>query len=93
MNSASRTAARRTSTTRPSAIDSISPIPPKVNSVDVKDVSLYRLPQVLARLGISRSTWYEGINRGRFPAGYAISSRLRVWRSDEIDAVVASLLA
>lgn len=92
MTSASRAAARRATNYRPSEIESIIAPPKHLTGADVKDVSLYRLPQVLARLGISRSTWYDGIGRGRFPAGYAISPRLRVWRSDEIDAVVASLL-
>lgn len=93
MNSAFNAASSRTRTPFPSSIDSIFQTPPKPNGAGIKDVWLYRLPQVLARLGISRSTWYDGISRGRFPAGHAISPRLRVWRSDEIDAVVANLLA
>lgn len=93
MSTASCAAAARTALPIPSTIESIFQTPPKPNGASVKDVWLYRLPQVLARLGISRSTWYDGISRGKFPAGHAISPRLRVWRSDEIDAVVASILA
>lgn len=93
MSTASCAAAARTSLPVSSTIESIFQTPPKPNGASVKDVWLYRLPQVLARLGISRSTWYDGISRGRFPAGHAISPRLRVWRSDDIDAVVASLLS
>ena len=68
MSNASCAAAARTYLPLSQPIDSIFLTPPKPNGANVKDVWLYRLPQVLARLGISRSTWYDGISRGRFPA-------------------------
>lgn len=54
-------------------------------------VNLYRLKQVLARIPVSRSSWFAGIKLGRYPRGYSISPRTTVWRSDEIDGVITRL--
>jgi predicted DNA-binding transcriptional regulator AlpA len=55
------------------------------------NVQLYRLPQVLARIPVSRSSWFAGIQAGRYPKGYCLGLRTTVWRSDEIDQLVTSL--
>ena len=54
-------------------------------------VSLHRLKQVLMRIPVSRSAWFAGILTGRFPRGYSIGPRTTVWRSDDIDQLVAGL--
>lgn len=53
-----------------------------------QDICLYRLPQVLARIPVSKSTWFAGIQAGRFPKGRSLGPRTTVWRSDEIDQLV-----
>ena len=58
----------------------------------VRDICLYRLPQVLARIPISRSAWYAGISSGVYPRSFSLGPRTAVWRSDEIDLVVLSLI-
>ena len=52
-------------------------------------VSLYRLKQVLARIPVSRSAWFAGIQMGRYPRSYSLGPRTTVWRSDDIDRVIA----
>ncbi len=54
-------------------------------------VSLHRLKQVLARIPISRSAWFAGMKSGRYPRSYSLGPRTTVWRSDDIDQVVAGL--
>jgi prophage regulatory protein len=54
-------------------------------------VSLYRLKQVLARIPVSRSAWFAGVRTGRYPRSYSLGPRTTVWRSDDIDGVIASL--
>ena len=54
-------------------------------------VSLYRLKQVLARIPISRSAWFAGVQTGRYPRSYSLGPRTTVWRSDDIDQVVVNL--
>ncbi|HCL80607.1 MAG TPA: hypothetical protein DIC53_11655 [Synergistaceae bacterium] len=46
-----------------------------------------RLPEVLDRMGISKTTWWDGIKAGRYPAGLK-DRGVRVWREDEIDELI-----
>lgn len=55
------------------------------------EVRLLRLPAVLARMGISRSSWYVGIKNGKYPKGFLLGQRTRVWPSNEVDALIATL--
>lgn len=52
---------------------------------------LYRLPQVLALIPVSKSSWFEGIKAGRYPRGFQLGPRTTVWRSDDIDRLIQSL--
>jgi prophage regulatory protein len=58
---------------------------------NTSNIRLYRLPQVLDRIPVSRSSWFAGIQSGRYPKGYSLGMRTTVWRSDEIDQIVTSL--
>lgn len=44
-----------------------------------------RLPQVLARVPISRSTLWRRVQAGSFPRPLKLSARVTVWRSQDID--------
>ena len=55
------------------------------------DDRLVRLPEVLARVQISRSGWLKGVKEGRFPRGVLLGPRVRVWRSREIDTFIEVL--
>lgn len=46
-----------------------------------------RLPEVLSRVGVSKSTWWEGIRTGKYPEG-SLDGRVRYWREAEIDELV-----
>ena len=58
------------------------------NQTQLADTVL-RLPQVLARVGISRSQVYAMIAAGSFPAPIPVSSRIRGWLESEITDFVA----
>jgi len=53
--------------------------------------SFLRLPDVLARIPISRSRWYDGVKKGEFPAPVKISANISAWRSEDIEALIARL--
>lgn len=57
---------------------------------DIHD-RLIRLPEVLARVQISRSAWLKGVKEGRYPRGALLSPRTRVWRSQDIDLFIAAV--
>lgn len=46
-----------------------------------------RLQEVVSRLGIGKTKWWEGIKDGRCPAGI-LDRGIRFWREDEIDELV-----
>lgn len=48
---------------------------------------LLRLPQVLERVGVSKSTWWKGVRDGIFPRQLKITARTSAWRESEIDAI------
>lgn len=54
-------------------------------------MALLRLPQVLQLIPISKSSWWAGIKKGRYPAGTKIGPKTTVWRQSDIEALIASL--
>lgn len=58
-----------------------------------------RLKQILgdpkagipAIIPISRSSWYEGINAGKYPAPIKLSERCSAWRAEDIRQLVNEL--
>ncbi len=57
----------------------------------VKSNSLVRLPGVLVRIQVSRSTWLKGVKDGRYPAGIMLGPRTRAWLSSDIDDFIQTL--
>jgi prophage regulatory protein len=54
-----------------------------------------RLPHIIGdakkgippRIPVSRSTWYAGIEAGRYPKPIRLSEGVSVWRTSDIDAL------
>jgi predicted DNA-binding transcriptional regulator AlpA len=49
---------------------------------------LLRLPQVLALIPVSKSTWWAGVRTGRFPKPFKLSSRVTVWKYTDIKNLI-----
>ena len=47
---------------------------------------LIRLPEVIDRVGLSRSTIYMFMQQGKFPKSIKLGSRAVAWNAEEIDA-------
>jgi predicted DNA-binding transcriptional regulator AlpA len=72
------------------------PLPKPRNKTTYKpaplpDEGFVRLPSVLAVLGISKTSFYAGIKKGRFPQGKLLSERCRVWNSQEIRNLLSQI--
>ena len=52
---------------------------------------LLRLPEVLRRYPVSRTTWYDGIKLGMYPAPVRLGKRTVAWRESEIEALIQGL--
>ena len=53
--------------------------------------SFLRLPQVLERIPISKSAWWQGCKEGRFPKPIKLGPRTSAWRSSDIATLVERL--
>jgi prophage regulatory protein len=47
-------------------------------------IGFYRLPDVLKKIPVSKSTWWAGVKSGRYPSGIKISQRTTAWRQQDI---------
>lgn len=54
-----------------------------------KPSRLIRLPAVIERCGLGRSSIYSGVRNGTFVVPVRISTRLVAWREEEIDRWVS----
>ena len=52
--------------------------------------AIERLPAVLERTGIGRSTLYALMSRGEFPSPVQLSIRAVGWRSTDVDSWLSS---
>ncbi|GHV49911.1 hypothetical protein FACS1894168_0340 [Deltaproteobacteria bacterium] len=50
-----------------------------------------RLPQVLALVPVSKSTWWAGCKTGRFPRPVKLSAGITVWKTEDIAELVERL--
>ncbi len=50
-----------------------------------------RLPQVLQRIPISKSSWWAGIRKGIYPKAVKLSARTTAWREADIDELCSRL--
>ena len=53
--------------------------------------SLLRLPQILERIPVSKSTWWVGCKNGKYPKPLKLGPRTTVWRASEIEALIKQL--
>ena len=53
------------------------------------DETLLRLPAVLTRYPVGKSTWWKGVAEGRFPKPVKLGPRVTAWRKSEIDQLIA----
>jgi prophage regulatory protein len=51
---------------------------------ELPQVGLLRIKQVLDIIHVSRSGWWEGVRKGRFPAPIKLSPRVTVWKLSDI---------
>jgi predicted DNA-binding transcriptional regulator AlpA len=45
-------------------------------------------PPVPAIIPVSKSTWWQGVKTGRFPAPVKFGPRITVWRAEDIRALI-----
>lgn len=61
------------------------------NDRDIFNLTLLRLNQVLQIIPVSKSTWWDGIKKGKYPKPIKLSERCSVWRLEDIKSLIAKL--
>ncbi|MGE9984194.1 helix-turn-helix transcriptional regulator [Desulfovibrio sp. SGI.169] len=52
------------------------------------ETGFMRLSDVLKFIPIKKTRWYKGVNSGEFPRPIAFSSRVKVYRAEDIRALI-----
>jgi prophage regulatory protein len=60
----------------------------KTNQQALPEAGFIRLPQVLGVFPVSKSTWWDGIARGKYPQGVKLSDRITAWRVQDIRKLI-----
>lgn len=55
--------------------------------------NLIKLPDVLARLSMSRTTFYDKVKKGVIPPPISLGDRAVAWVEAEIDQTITALIA
>ena len=55
------------------------------------DSGYLRLPEVLRVIPVSKSTWWLGISKGKYPRGVKLSERITAWHVDDIRRCIADI--
>lgn len=63
----------------------------KLSILPLPQEGFVRLPQVLHVLGISKTTFWDGIKKGRYPAPIKIGRRIAVWKVQDIRELITQL--
>jgi predicted DNA-binding transcriptional regulator AlpA len=54
------------------------------------DSGFVRLPTILAVFPVSRSTWWAGVQSGKYPQSVKLSERVTAWRAEDIRSLLDS---
>ena len=56
----------------------------QTSSTRLPETGFVRLPQILAVLPVSKSTWWAGVRDGRYPQPVKLGPRITAWRAEDI---------
>ena len=56
--------------------------------VRLPETGFLRLPEVLALFPVSRSRWWAGVKKGRFPAAIKLGPNTTAWRAEDIRRLI-----
>jgi len=62
-----------------------------LNRTSLPEIGYLRLPAVLALFPVSKSTWWNGVKDGKFPAPVKLTERTTAWRVEDIRKLIESV--
>jgi prophage regulatory protein len=64
---------------------------PATFKISLPEIGFARLPQILAVVPVSKSTWWSGVKDGRYPAAVKLGPRTTAWRVEDIRNLIKRL--
>ena len=58
---------------------------------DLPETGYLRLPQVLRFIPVGKSTWWQGVKDGRYPAPVKLGPMTTAWRAEDIRKLVEEI--
>jgi prophage regulatory protein len=55
------------------------------------DTGFVRLPQVLAVIPVSKSSWWEGVKAGKYPQPIKLGPNTTAWKVSDIRALIEQI--
>ena len=55
------------------------------------NLGFLRLPDVLKLFPVSRSTWWQGVKDGKFPAPVKLTERTTAWLAEDIQRLIEAV--
>lgn len=63
-----------------------------MQNTSLPETGFMRLHQVLALIPVGKSTWWQGVREGRFPAPVkSLGRRITAWRCEDIRSLIEQL--
>lgn len=57
----------------------------------IPQTGFVKIPQILAVIPVSRSTWWAGVKKSRFPAPIKLGANTTVWKAEDIHALIKQI--
>ena len=57
----------------------------------LKTKGFIRLPEVLKLIPVSKSTWWAGVQQGKFPRGVKLTPRTTAWALEDIEELIEQI--
>lgn len=61
---------------------------PALGAPTIPAVGYVRLPAVLAVFPVGRSTWWDGVQTGKYPPSVKLSEGVTAWQAEHIHALI-----
>lgn len=61
-----------------------------MDTYSLPETGFVRLPAILKVFPVSKSTWWAGIQEGRYPKPVKLGPKITAWRVEDIRTLIAS---
>lgn len=61
------------------------------NKTNLPETGFLRLPEVLKLIPVCKSSWWDGISKGLYPAPVRLGKRAVAWRVEDIRILIIKL--